>query len=202
VQRHHATEPCGSAARAIGRSFLRALGWRVAGAVPPYPKFVVIGAPHTSNWDLPILLASSWTLGVHLHWLAKRELFAPAVRRTLEGLGGIPVDRSAPQGLVGQLVERFERVDRLALMVPPDGTRARREAWRSGFYQIALGAGVPVVASYADYRRREAGIAGSVRLSGVLRDDMDAIRALYRDVTPRHPELATPIRLPAEDTAP
>ena len=199
METSHATEACGPLARTIGRSFLRAIGWQVTGSVPPHPKFVVIGAPHTSNWDLPILLASSWALGVHVHWLGKAEMFRPSTDGWLRQLGGIPVDRSAPQGLVEQMVAHFGRVDRLALMVPPDGTRARREAWKSGFYQIALGAGVPVVASYADFRRREAGIAGWVRPTGVLRDDMDAIRALYEGITPRHPERMTPIRLAAEE---
>jgi len=84
-------------------------------------------------------------------------------------------------------------------MVPPEGTRARKGAWKSGFYHIALAAGVPVVATYADFARKQSGIAGFVLMTGDVRADMDAIRALYVGITPRYPEQMTPIRLEAED---
>ncbi len=195
----HQTEPCGPVARFMGRTFLRILGWELAGEVPPYPRFVVLGAPHTSNWDLPIVVASAWALGVRMRFLVKSEVFGPATGWFFRAIGGLSVDRSAPQGLVEQMVEAFASTDRMALMVPPEGTRGKKDAWKSGFYHIAVAAKVPVVASYADYARRRSGIAGSVRLTGHVRADMDAIRMLYDDITPRHPELMTPIRLASEE---
>lgn len=194
----HQTESCGAVAGFVGRAFLRILGWQLEGEVPPYPRFVVLGAPHTSNWDLPIVVASAWALGVRMRFLVKSEVFGPATGWFFRAIGGLSVDRSAPQGLVEQLVDAFAATERMALMVPPEGTRGRREGWKSGFYHIALGADVPVLASFADFGRRRSGIAGSVRLSGDVRADMDAIRKLYDGVTPRHPELMTPIRLAAE----
>jgi 1-acyl-sn-glycerol-3-phosphate acyltransferase len=194
----HETEPCGALTSFVGRSFLRVIGWKLAGSVPPFPKFVVLGAPHTSNWDLPIVLASAWAFGVRLRWMGKSELFGPATGWLFRALGGIPVDRKAPQGLVAQLVRVFADTDRMVLMVPPDGTRATKAAWKSGFYHIALAAGVPVVASYADFARKQSGIAGFAIMTGDVGADMDAIRALYAGITPRHPERMTPIRLEAE----
>ena len=195
----HATEPCSRLSHWAGRTFLRLLGWRVEGAPPPVAKFVVLGAPHTSNWDLPIVLASSWALGIRIRWLAKKEMFVRGVAPLLHAMGGIPVDRAATHGLVGELAAAFEANDRMALMIPPDGTRGRQEAWKSGFYHVALAAKVPVVASYADFARKRSGICGAVQLTGDMASDMDAIRDLYAGVTPRHPAQATPIRLAAEN---
>jgi 1-acyl-sn-glycerol-3-phosphate acyltransferase len=194
----HQTEPCSRAAHWIGRTFLWVFGWRLEGELPPDPRFVALGAPHTSNWDLPVVVSSAWALGVRMRFLAKREIFGPATGWLFRAMGGIPVERSSPQGLVDELVEAFALRERLALMIPPDGTRGRRDCWKSGFYHVALGAGVPVVASYADYARKRTGIAGWIRLSGDVRADMDAIRELYAGITPRHPERMTPIRLAAE----
>lgn len=196
---HHSTEPCGRVAHWLGRAFLRLFGWRLEGQVPSYPRFVALGAPHTSNWDLPVVVASAWALGVRMRFLAKREIFGTATGWLFRAMGGIPVDRSSPQGLVEQLVKTFAEHDRLALMIPPDGTRRRREAWKSGFYHVARAADVPVVATFADYARKRSGIAGAVHLSGDGRADMDAIRKLYEGVTPRNPEWTTPIRLILED---
>ena len=192
------TEPCGPLARFIGRAFLWCIGWKVAGTLPPLPKFVALGAPHTSNWDLPIVLATAWAFGIRLRWMGKSELFSPATGWLFRALGGISIDRTAPQGLVAQLVQVFDTTDRMMLMVPPEGTRSKKAAWKSGFYHIALAANVPVLATYADFARKEAGIAGLVRLTGDVHADMDAIRKLYAGVTPRYPEQMTPIRLEAE----
>jgi 1-acyl-sn-glycerol-3-phosphate acyltransferase len=152
----HPTEPCGAVPRLLGRGFLRLLGWQVEGELPPYPRLLVLGAPHTSNWDLLVVVASAWSLGVRMRFLAKSQLFGPATGWLFRALGGIPVERSSPQGLVQQLVDVFAVTERMALLIPPEGTRGRREAWKSGFYHVALAADVPVVASYADYRRHAA----------------------------------------------
>jgi len=186
-------------ARGLGRLYLRLFGWRVDGRLPPDARVVVIAAPHTSNWDLPFMLAVAYVLGVAPAWLGKRELFRWPFGPFMRWLGGIPVDRSAPRNLVQQVVERFAAVDRLFLVIPPSGTRRRAAHWRSGFYHIARGAGVPIVCAFLDYARRVGGIGPTVTASGDVRADMEVIRRFYATVTGRHPARITPVRLLEEE---
>ena len=185
-------------ARLIGRLYLRAFGWRVAGALP-CRRAVVIAAPHTSNWDLPFMLAVSYALGAKPSWLGKRELFRAPLGWLLRWLGGIAVDRSAPQGLVGEAVARFGQRDELFLVIPPSGTRARAPYWKSGFYHVARGAGVPIVCAYLDYRHRVGGVGLSFVPTASIGADMDRIRAFYADKQAKFPAQLTPVRLREEE---
>jgi 1-acyl-sn-glycerol-3-phosphate acyltransferase len=189
-------------ARSIGRLWLRAFGWRVEGALPDCRRAVVVAAPHTSNWDLPFMLAVAFVLGVKPSWLGKRELFRAPFGRVLRWLGGVPVDRGARQGLVGQAVARFGAVERLFLVIPPSGTRARATHWKSGFYHVARGAGVPIVCAYLDYHDRVGGIGLVLTPSGDVRADMDRIRSFYAAKRGKHPGQATPVRLREEEPHP
>ena len=182
----------------LGRLFLRACGWRVAGTLP-YRRAVVIAAPHTSNWDLPFMLAVSYALGARPSWLGKRELFAGPLGWLLRLLGGIAVDRSAPQGLVGEAVARFDERDELFLVIPPSGTRARAPYWKSGFYHVARGAGVPILCAYLDYRARVGGIGLALTPTQSVGADMDRIRAFYADKQAKFPAQVTPVRLREEE---
>lgn len=184
----------------LGRLFLRASGWRVAGNLP-YRRAVVIAAPHTSNWDLPFMLAVAYALGVKPSWLGKRELFRPPLGWILRWLGGIAVDRRAPQGLVGEAVARFEAIDDLFLVVPPSGTRKRASHWKSGFYHIARGAGVPILCAYLDYRTRVGGIGPAITPGGDIAADMGRIRDFYATKQGKYPAQATPVRLREEDAS-
>jgi 1-acyl-sn-glycerol-3-phosphate acyltransferase len=187
--------------RLVGRLYLRARGWRVAGSLPSCQRAVVVAAPHTSNWDLPYMLAVSYVLGVKPSWLGKSELFRWPLGWLLRPLGGIPVDRGARQGLVGEAIARFAEVKELFLVIPPSGTRARATHWKSGFYHVAYGAGVPIVCAYLDYAAREGGIGLVLSATGDVRADMDRIRAFYADKRGRYPEQATPVRLREEENA-
>lgn len=187
------------ATRWLGRLFLRAFGWRVEGALPANRRVVVVAAPHTSNWDLPFMLAVAYALGVKPAWLGKRELFRWPFGWILRWLGGVPVDRSARQGIVGEAVARFAEVDELFLVIPPSGTRARASHWKSGFYHVASGAKVPIVCAYLDYRERVGGIGLVLTPTGSLRGDMDRIRAFYASKQGKYPDQATPVRLREEE---
>jgi 1-acyl-sn-glycerol-3-phosphate acyltransferase len=186
-------------ARGLGRLYLRLSGWRVEGRIPEGGKAVVIAAPHTSNWDLPLMLGVSYVLGIRPAWLGKRELFRWPFGGLMRWLGGLPVDRRVRQNLVEQVVARFDAVDLLYLVIPPSGTRNRATHWKSGFYHIACGAKVPILCAFLDYRRRVGGIGAVIQPSGDLAADMDGIRASYEGVTGKFPALDTPIRLLEED---
>lgn len=143
-----------AASRAFGRLLLRLMGWRVEGEVPDLPKFVIAVAPHTSNWDFVVGAATMFALDLRLSFIGKHTLFRWPIASVLGWMGGIPVDRSASHGLVGEAVEAFASVDRRILAIAPQGTRKRGARFRSGFLNIARGAKVPVVLASLDYASR------------------------------------------------
>jgi len=185
--------------RGLGGLYLRLSGWRVEGRFPDAAKAVVIAAPHTSNWDLPLMLAVAYVLGIRPAWLRKRALFRWPVGWFMRRLGGLPVDRGGRQNLVQQVVDRFAAVDLLHLVIPPSGTRSRATHWKSGFYHIARGARVPIVCAFLDYRRKVGGIGPTLTASGDLPADMDGFRAFYADIAGKFPASTTPVRLLEED---
>ena len=189
-------------ARSLGTLCLRLFGWRVEGRLPTGTKAVAIAAPHTSNWDLVFMLAVSYVLGVKPSWLGKRQLFRPPLGWLLRRLGGVPVDRSRRTNLVQQVADYFRTVDQLFLVIPPSGTRKRATHWKSGFYHIARGAGVPIICAFLDYRRKVGGIGPVILPGGDVRADMNVIRNFYDQTTAKYPALTTPVRLLEEDDPP
>ena len=137
------------AARRAGRS---------KASAPRRARFVLIAAPHTTNWDLLYFLACAWAFGIRPSWMGKHTLFRGPLGPVMRWLGGVPVDRARAGGLVAQMAQAFEREPDLVLTVPPEGTRARAAYWKSGFYQIARAARVPIVMGYLDYERRRGGL--------------------------------------------
>jgi 1-acyl-sn-glycerol-3-phosphate acyltransferase len=174
-------------------------GWQVEGALPPGNKAVVIAAPHTSNWDMPFMLAVAYVLGVKPSWLGKCEIFRWPFAGLMRHLGGLPVDRRARANMVQQVVSMFGAADRLYVVIPPSATRSRRRHWKSGFYHIARGADVPIVCSFLDYRRKVGGIGLAFSPSGDVRADMERIREFYSTVVAKYPRQVTPILLPEEN---
>lgn len=191
-------------ARTIARAWLATMGgWRFVGEVPKLRKAVYLAVPHTANQDGLLLVLLTKSVEMDIAWMVKdawgKGLTGPMVR----AFGGVPIDRSAPHGMVEQMVAEFERRDDFHLVIPPEGTRKRAECWKSGFYRIALGAKVPVVPGFLDYRNKVGGFGDPITLTGDVRVDMDAIRAFYGDAAPmaRYPEKFGPIRLREEDGA-
>ena len=178
---------------------LRRWGWTVAGQKPDALRYVMLAAPHTSNWDAVVMLLVARHLGVRLSWLGKAESFRGPMRPLMRWLGGIEVDRSAPHGLVSATAQAFRNRDALALAIAPDGTRAYREHWRSGFYHIALSADVPLVFGFLDWGTRRTGVGPTLRLGGDVRADMERIRSFYGGMLGRYPERTSRIRLLEED---
>jgi 1-acyl-sn-glycerol-3-phosphate acyltransferase len=187
--------------RWIGRTYLRALGWEEEGERPSVESFVLIAAPHTSNWDLPFTLALSYVFDVPIRWAGKHTLFQPPFGWAMRMLGGIPIRRDRRENRVGQLAGLFAEHPKLALTVPAEGTRGHTEYWKSGFYHIAGQAQVPIVCGYLDYARKRGGFGLTFVPSGDVRADMDQIRAFYADKVGKYPELFGPVRLREEDAA-
>lgn len=182
----------------VGRTFLRLSGWRFEGALPQLRRYVLIAAPHTSNWDFVFMMAMAWSLGVRLSWMGKASLFVPPFGWLFRALGGIPIRRELRTNLVAQSIARFAEVEDLVLAVPAEGTRSTGAAWRSGFYHIARGAGVPIVLGYLDYARKRGGLGPALWTSNDVKADMDIVRAFYADKTGRHPDRFTEPRLAEE----
>lgn len=191
--------------RRLGRTLLRLFGWRVDGRLPPAPRYVCIGAPHTTNWDLPVGLAAMLALGFPPRWVGKHTIFRGPAGPIMRALGGIPVDRRVSQDFVGQVVDRFRRAERreepFVLVIAPEGTRSPAARWKTGFYHIAREAGVPIALGYADYPSRRTGVGGWLEPSGDLQADMEEIRAFYADKRGKRPERQGPVRASAGDAA-
>jgi 1-acyl-sn-glycerol-3-phosphate acyltransferase len=183
----------------LANLILKLFGWRAVGSLAGQPKCVIVVAPHTSNWDFPVLMLMAITLRLKVAWMGKHTLFRPPFGPIMRWLGGLPIDRSARHNMVEQAVESFRTHDRLLLAIPPEGTRKRAPYWRSGFYHIALGAQVPIALAFADYRRKVGGIAGMIMPSGDIDADMALIRDFYSGIIGKRPEQFGDIRLKSQD---
>jgi len=171
----------------LSRLALRLTGWRIVGGVPAVPKYVLIAAPHTSNWDFPVALMVCFALRLRVYWMGKASLFPPLLGGVMRWLGGIPVNRERSGNLVQATVDAYNGNQRLIVIVPPEGTRSKVTQWKTGFYYIALGAGVPIALGYLDFRRKEAGLSRMFEPTGDIAADMVEIQAFYAGVTGKNP---------------
>lgn len=167
--------------RAFSLGFLKLTGWRIKGSLPPgATKSVLIGAPHTSNWDLPYTLMVAFSLRLTVYWMGKEQLFRPPFRGLMMWLGGLPVNRDKSGNLVGASVAAIQAANGpLQLIVPPEGTRGKTRYWKTGFYYITVGAGVPIVMAYMDYDKKVSGLGPVFQPTGDIEADMAAIKAFY-----------------------
>ncbi len=170
--------------RWIGRSLLRLGGWRMEGAFPDLPKLVLIGAPHSSNWDGIWGLGAKLALGLDIRILGKDSLFRiPVLGLVLQRMGVIPVDRSASHGVVEQSAALFRQHPRFWYGLAPEGTRRKVQRWKTGFWKIAKAADVPVLPAYFHYGRRVVGIGPPFHLGDDMDADIARIQAWYRTVS-------------------
>ena len=184
----------------VARALLRLAGWRVAFDGLPARQGVLIVYPHTSNWDFVVAVLAKWSIGIHVSFWGKASLFGvPLFGRWLRGLGGIPVDRTSPQGAVSAMAQRLrrarERDEFLWLALAPEGTRRFSEGLRSGFYHVAVQAGVPLGLAGLDFAGRVVVLEDFLHLSGEPQADLAAIATRLRHHRGRRPEWAAPIRL-------
>jgi 1-acyl-sn-glycerol-3-phosphate acyltransferase len=174
---------------------LHLAGWRGVLVWPPEPHGVIMVYPHTSNWDFVFGMLFRIGHGLPANWVGKKEMFPKPIAGLLARLGGIPVDRRRANGFIETLLEEYRRRDWMWVAITPEGTRSHAGHIKSGFYQLAVTAGVPVGLGYVDYATRTVGIDTYLHMSGDRDADLARIRDFYADKRGRHPELAGELRL-------
>ncbi len=179
--------------RGLSWLLLKLTGWKKSGRLPDEDKYIVVVAPHTSNWDLfyGVLLAFSFKLDPH--FIAKSQLFRPPFAPLMKWMAGLPVDRSSPHNTVEQMIKLFADHKKFVLALAPEGTRHKTAGWKSGFYHIALKARVPIQLAFLDYASKSGGAGPLIHPTGDLERDMQAIRGFYRTVSGKFPDKACPV---------
>lgn len=178
--------------------YMRLRGWTFLGKVPDVPKMIVIGAPHTTNWDFVAYLAALHHFMFKASYIGKHTLFRWPFGYLFRYLGGIPVDRSKPGGIIGQVTDAFNTADKMALVMAPEGTRRMVPYWKSGFLKIAEAARVPVVLAAVDFGQRELTIGPMMDYAGNASAFMGEARLFYDNKVGLHPEGKGPIRVREE----
>jgi len=186
------TPVVGSVLGRVSGALLRTFGWRLEGRPPDSRKYVLIAAPHTSNWDLVVMLGVAFLYPIKLYWMGKHTLFQGPMSPVMKWVGGIPTDRRSAHSMVEQVAAQFAAADDLALAVPPAGTRGWTRSWKTGFYYIALEAQVPISLGFIDYQRKVGGFGPTLTPSGDIQADMVQIREFYSRITAKHPDRASP----------
>lgn len=174
--------------RWFGRCGLRAAGWRVTGNLPDTEKILVIGAPHTSNWDWVVAVFVMWALDIRMTVLIKDTVFWGPVGWFLRLTGAMPVNRRNPAGIAEDVAGNIRAAERIIVVITPEGTRSRVEKWKTGFLRIAEAALIPIVQVSFDYPSRTLHLGPIAELSGDVDTDIERIRAYYRPFTGCRPE--------------
>ncbi len=181
--------------------FLSQLGWHLEPQVPAENKIIIIGAPHTSNWDFPMTLLALSALGMRFSWIGKHTMFKGPVGSFFKKIGGIPVNRKARGGFIDDMVRNFAARDRLILAIAPEGTRAKKDHWKAGFYQIAVQAHVNICLGFIDYPTKTIGLGPVIVPSGDIIGDFARIQAFYQDKKGKYPHKASSICLREKEIA-
>ena len=168
--------------RAISIVILKILRWQTRGGELPHQKFILIGAPHTSNWDFPLMLMVVLKLRLRVFWMGKHTLFPFPFSGLMKWLGGIPINRSASHNVVRETVRQFKENKDLVVLVPPEGTRSKVARWKTGFYHIASMAEVPILMGYVNAEKKEAGFADFFYPTGDVEGDLEKIREFYHPI--------------------
>lgn len=179
----------------LAKLLFRLAGWKTEGTVHQPSRFVVIAAPHTSNWDAFIMVTAAYVFRVKISWFVKDAAFFFPLGPIVRAFGGVPIDRTARRNVVGQAVDRFEQSGRLILAVPPEATRKKSTSWKTGFYHIARGARVPIVLGYVDYGRKVAGLGPAFMPTGDIEADFLVFEEFYAAVTPKFPDQRGAVRV-------
>ena len=166
---------------------LKVAGWKAEGQKPDISRYVIIAAPHTSNWDFLYTVCLAFIFRIKPYIMMKAAWFRWPLGPLFKWLGAIPIDRSKSNNVVAQSISAFNEADELVMIIPPSGTRSKVLYWKTGFYHIANGAGVPIVLGYLDYGRKVGGLGPAFVPTGDIDADMVQIRDFYKDVEGKYP---------------
>ena len=168
---------------------LKLAGWKVdRSGMPATDKYMIIAAPHTSNWDFPIGMSLAIHLKLKAYYIGKHSLFKGPAGPIMRWLGGIPLDRSKANNMVEASIQAYQNNDQMVFAIAPEGTRSWSPKWKTGFYHIAKGANVPIALAYFDFDKKIGGIGKSFIPSGDLEADMAMIEDFYANITGKNPE--------------
>jgi 1-acyl-sn-glycerol-3-phosphate acyltransferase len=179
---------------------LRVCGWRTSLTWPPEPRGLIMVYPHTSNWDFPLGVLFKLAHGLPAHWMGKDQMFRWPFRRLLLAIGGLPINRRENTGFVAAMTAEMRQRDWLWIAVAPEGTRSYTDYLKSGFYQLALAADVPIGLGYIDYGRRQVGIDRYVRMTGDEERDLQTLRDFYGLIRPKIPRNVGGLRFRKRDS--
>lgn len=185
----------GRLTKSIALALLRLGSWKLRLDYPPTPSYVLVGAPHTTNWDFYYFMLVKLATGLNFKWIGKDSLFRGPMGWVMRRLGGIPIDRKASHNYVAQIVERLKQDGPQILTIAPEGTRKKASYWKTGFYYIALGASLPISLGFLNYKTKELGIGPYFYPSGDLQADFVFIQEFYADKAGRHPERQGKVQL-------
>ncbi|MFT6267963.1 MAG: hypothetical protein ACJAVV_000768 [Alphaproteobacteria bacterium] len=171
----------------LGRSLLALTGWKIEGALPQHPKMVFAIGPHTTNWDFVLGVAVLFALRIRIRFLGKHSIFVPVAKQLLESIGGIPVNRSSPHGVVGQVVKEFNQNEKMILGVAPEGTRSPIFPWKTGFLAIAYKANAPIVLIGFDFKAKRVRFGPVFKSEGDFASDMHKVYGYFATVPAKYP---------------
>jgi 1-acyl-sn-glycerol-3-phosphate acyltransferase len=181
--------------KTIATIVLKIIGWQISFSLPPRHKYVLIGAPHTSNWDFPLALLGMWACGLRFNWVGKHTLFKGPLGPIMRAIGGIPVDRLGSIGFLKKVIGIFASRDQFVMAIAPEGTRSLTKQWKEGFYRIALATGVPIALAYIDYPRKRIVIDRIFEPSGEIDEELMILEEYYHYKIGKRPENQGPVRI-------
>lgn len=187
--------------RHISKKILSLFGWKLQAELPTEKKYLIIGAPHTSNWDFPLAIIALAAMGLKFSWVGKHTLFRFPFGYFFKALGGIPVDRHVRQSFIHKIIALFSSSDTLILAIAPEGTRAKTAYWKTGFYSIAVEAGVPVALGFLDYSTKTIGVGATFFPSRRIEEDFRILQKFYSEKTGKYPDKQGPVQLRQKEIA-
>jgi 1-acyl-sn-glycerol-3-phosphate acyltransferase len=181
--------------QSLSMALLSLFGWNLEKKIPEDNKILIIGAPHTSNWDFPLTLLAMSALGLRFSWIGKHTLFRGPIGSLYRRIGGIPVNRKASSGFINEIVQSFAARDVLRLAIAPEGTRSKGDHWKAGFYRIAVQADIKICLGFIDYTTKTIGLGPTLMPSKDIAADFELIKEFYKEKTGKHPHKKSTIRL-------